>query len=279
MTRPFLRAAVLAGAGAIMLGGCYRGPEVGGIPVAQNNPANIPDNQEAYARAASHRADSLRTALANESSEVTLAAMSSCTPDICAAVGRRELALGMSPAQVLVATNSSRAAWLVRGTESEGTMMPSTSSNARIADRVSEVVMVTFRGGRAISYTYREPAGLRTVAAPADATSAGRRRALAQSLLEQGDQLVAAGRSDAALARYDQADVIDPNDPGTTLRIAKLLDQQMRPVEALMRYQKFLHEMDIDRINAVGRANAELAGAVVAAQARVVHLQQTITRR
>ena len=53
----------------------------------------------------------------------------------------------------------------------------------------------------------------------------------------------------------------------------------MRPLEALMRYQKFLHEMEIDRINARGRANAELTGAIVAAQARVVHLVETTNRK
>jgi len=47
----------------------------------------------------------------------------------------------------------------------------------------------------------------------------------------------------------------------------------------LMRYQKFLHEMEIERIEATGRANAELAAAVVAAQARVVHLQQYTGQR
>ena len=135
--------------------------------------------------------------------------------------------------------------------------------------------MVTFRDGRVVSYTYREPSGLRTVAAREDATPDARRRAIAQQLLEQGDAAVATGNADLALARYDQADVLLPNDPGTTLRIAKLLDQQMRPLEALMRYQKFLHEMDIERIEARGRANAELAAAVVAAQARVVHLVET----
>ena len=280
MTIQTSRAAIAAAAFALAVAACHRGPDVGGIPVVQNNPASIPDNQGAYAAEAAARADALRASMNQEANANASAALSNCAPDICAALGRHELAIGMTRPQVLVATNSSSSAWQFRGTDAAGTMLPSfEASKSRIADRVGDVVMVTFRDGKAVSYTYRESTGLRTVESPADATADGRRHALALSLLQQGDEAVAAGNSAEALARYDQADVIEPNNPGTTLRIAKLLDQQMRPVEALMRYQKFLHEMEIDRINARGRANAELSGAVMAAQARVVHLQETITNK
>lgn len=279
MTIQTSRAALAAAAFALSVAACHRQPDVAGIPVVQNNPATIPDNQAAYAAAAAERADALRASMNDEANANASAALKDCAPDVCSALGRHELAIGMTRPQVLVATNSSAAAWQMRGTTAAGTMLPSYSSGRQIKDRVGEVVMVTFRDGKAISYTYRESTGLRTVESPADATVDGRRHALALSILQQGDEAVAAGNSAEALARYDQADVIEPNNPGTTLRIAKLLDQQMRPVEALMRYQKFLHEMEIDKINARGRANAELSGAVMAAQARVVHLQETITNK
>lgn len=273
-----MRIATLLGA-AVALAACsqkFQQPRIDDMTAVQPNLGTTSNSQRADTEAAGRRADSVRAAIAQQSSGYHATALSTCSPDVCAALGRSEMAIGMNRAAVFAVTNSMPEGWTIRGTESMGSMMP---VQRNLKDRVSEVAMVSFRDGRVISYTYRETQGLRTVAAREDATMEGRRRAQANSLLEQGDQLVAAGRSDEALARYDQADVVDPNNPGTTLRIAKLLDQQLRPVEALMRYQKFLHEMEIDRINARGRANAELAGAVVAAQARVVHLVETTNRR
>ena len=273
-----MRTALLLGA-TVALGACsqkFQQPRIDDMTAIQPNGGTTANTQRADTEAAGRRADSVRASLAQQSGGYHATATSTCTPDVCAAIGRNEMAIGMSRAAVFAVTNSMPEGWNIRGTESSGSMMP---ADRNLKDRVSELAMVTFRDGRVVSYTYRETQGLRTVAAREDATMEGRRRAQAATLLEQGDQLVAAGRADEALARYDQADVIDPNNPGTTLRIAKLLDQQLRPLEALMRYQKFLHEMEIERIDARGRANAELAGAVVAAQARVVHLVETTNRR
>jgi tetratricopeptide (TPR) repeat protein len=247
-------------------------PRIAEIPVTQPNLGRTASTQDADAAAAGRRADSLRLAMAQQAGTTASAAMSSCAPDVCAAIGRNEMALGMNRAGVFAVTGSSPDGWTLRGSESAGTMIP---ARRDMKDRLAEVAMVTFRDGRVVSYTYREPSGLRTVASREDATPDARRRAIAQQLLEQGDAAVATGNADLALARYDQADVLEPNNAGTSLRIAKLLDQQMRPLEALMRYQKFLHEMEIERIEAKGKANAELAAAVVAAQARVVHLVET----
>jgi tetratricopeptide (TPR) repeat protein len=270
-----LHAALLVGAAAAAATSCqhYRQPRIQDVTAVQGNLQTTADSQDAAIAAARARAEAERARLAQEAGEVQSAALATCRPEICAAIGRGELMLGMSLVQALAATASTRGAWQLRGTEQAGTLLP---DRQPIRDRVAEVALITLRGGEIVSYTYREASGLRTVAAPEDATLAGRRRALAAALLEQGDELVAAGRPDDALARYDQADVLDPNNPETTLRIAQLLDKQLRPVEALMRYQKFLHEMELERIRAVGEANAALAAAVVAAQARVIHLQQEI---
>lgn len=274
-----IRIAATTAAALVTVAACsqkYQQPRIQDVETIQPNLGTTANTQRADEAAAGRRADSVRAAIAQQAGGYHAQAMATCTGEVCAAIGRNELALGMSRAGVFSVTSSMPDGWVIRGTETSGSMMP---VSRNLKDRVSEVAMVTFRDGRVVSYTYRDNTGLRTVAAPQDATMEGRRRAQAAALLEQGDQLVAAGRPDEALARYDQADVVDPNNPGTTLRIAKLLDQQMRPLEALMRYQKFLHEMEIDRINAHGRANAELAAAVVAAQARVVHLVETTNRK
>jgi len=57
-------------------------------------------------------------------------------------------------------------------------------------------------------------------------------------------------------------------------KVAQLLDQQLRPVEALMRYQKFLLSLELQRIDAVGTQNAKLAEAIALAQQRIVVLDR-----
>jgi tetratricopeptide (TPR) repeat protein len=235
-------------------------------------------SQQDASAAAARQADAVRAEIAQQANAANSEATATCTPAICAAIGRHEMALGMSQAQVLAATQTISGAWDIRGTQTNGTMMKSATNNMMIKDAVGEVMMVTIRDGKTVAYTYREPSGLRSVTSPEDATTEGRRKALALNLLNTGDELMASGQKEKALERYDQADVINPNDPATTLRIARIIDQQNRPLEALMRYQKFLHEMDIERINAKGKANAELAGAITMAQHRIVTLQEIIKK-
>lgn len=261
--------------GLAAVAGCHRSPHIGDVHPIQPQLGNTGDQQTPVIQQAQANAERQRARMGAVLDSIRGEALATCAGAICDAIDRGEVALGMTRTQVLAATATTPEAWDLRGTVQAGSLV---AGGATIRDRIAEVVLVTLRGGSVVSYTYREPAGLRTVTSPADATLAGRRRATAEALLRQGDDLVAAGRSAEALARYDQADVMDPNNPETTLRIAKLLDQEMRPVEALMRYQKFLHEMEIERIHATGSANAELAAAVVAAQARVIHLQQTVSK-
>ena len=263
-------------AGALTAAACSNQPRIGDVTTIQPNLSVTASRQEADADAAGRRADSIAKAMNSQGSDYARQALTTCAPDICSAINRSELAIGMTRAGALTVTQSTPEGWIERGGADFGTMTPKDRS---IKDRVAEVALLSFRDGRLVSYTYRETTGLRSIEAPADATMDGRRHAQATSLLEQGDQMLAAGYADNALAKYDQADVMEPNTPATTLRIAKLLDQQMRPLEALMRYQKFLHEMDIERIKANGSANAELAAAVVAAQARVVHLVETTNKK
>jgi hypothetical protein len=57
-------------------------------------------------------------------------------------------------------------------------------------------------------------------------------------------------------------------------RIATLLDLQLRPIEALMRYQRFLLSLEVQRIQAQGDAYAKLAEAIARARERVIVLEK-----
>jgi hypothetical protein len=77
-----------------------------------------------------------------------------------------------------------------------------------------------------------------------------------------------------ALDRYDRADVIRPGDAETNLRIASTLDKQLRPLEAIMRYQLFIHQMELERIRARGEAAARIAEAIALAHQRIIVLER-----
>ena len=53
-----------------------------------------------------------------------------------------------------------------------------------------------------------------------------------------------------------------------------MLDLQMRPVEAQIRYQRFLQSLEIERIRAQGDANAQMADAIARAQQRLIVLER-----
>ena len=127
--------------------------------------------------------------------------------------------------------------------------------------------------GVVTSYTYREPLGFRLVSSAADATLEGRATAQADALLRQGDEYAAAGRLDLALDSYDRADVIRPGHAETNLRIASTLDKQLRPIEAILRYQLFIHQLEIEKINARGEAAARIAEAIARAHERIIVLE------
>lgn len=111
--------------------------------------------------------------------------------------------------------------------------------------------------------------------APATAAEPTSPVARADALLREGDDYVMANRLDLALARYDQADILRPGHPETTLRIATTLDKQLRPVEALIRYRLFLHQLELEKIEAQGDAAAKLAEAIALAQQRIIVLEKS----
>ena len=178
----------------------------------------------------------------------------------------------MPEPQVLAATRSEPAAWSAR--RGAVTVLVPASLGTAPADAQGEIAMVQLAGERVSSIAYREGAGVRVVQTAQDATLAGRSAAEARLLIAEGDRLVAAGQSAAALDRYDRALVLMPNDAMLQYRIATLLDEQLRPIEALMRYQRFLNQLEIQRIDAIGTANAKLADAIARARERIIILER-----
>ena len=221
------------------------------------------------------RAQTARDAAATTKARDSVAArsLSQCTPAVCEAIARGEVALGMNEAQVLAATRTTDGAWTVRAAGDVSVMVPAASTHAP-RDVVGELAMLQLSNGLVTSYSYREAQGVRVVNQSRDATTAGRATALADMLLREGDDLVARGDFNGALNRYDRAQVLRANDPQIDYRIATVLDKQLRPIEALIRYQLFLHKLELEKIKATGEAYAQLATAIAYAKERIVVLEK-----
>jgi hypothetical protein len=115
---------------------------------------------------------------------------------------------------------------------------------------------------------------MRSVSSPAQATQESRTAAMADALVREADEMAANGNMVGALDRYDRASTLDPGNAILEYRIASILDRQLRPVEALMRYQRFLHQMELEKIEARGDAYAKLADAIARARERVIILEK-----
>jgi hypothetical protein len=204
---------------------------------------------------------------------ITAGALASCSPAICAAITRGEVMIGMTEMHVLAATRTTEAAWQSRDAGAATVMVPATRSMAP-RDVVGELGMVQLQNGVVAAYSYNEAQGVRLVSSPADATTAGRASGLAEMLLREGDDLVARGEFNLALNRYDRAHVLRPGDPEVEYRIATVLDKQLRPIEALIRYRLFLHQLELERIRATGEAYGHLASAIAHARERVIVLER-----
>jgi tetratricopeptide (TPR) repeat protein len=202
---------------------------------------------------------------------ITATALAGCVPTVCAALGRGELTLGMTEAEVLAATRTTDLAWTMRRGGGVSVLSPR-DLDASPRDAVAPVVLVQLAGGRVSSLTYREPQGLRTVSSEADVGDANRARAAA--LVKEGDALAAAGDFTGALDRYDRASVVNRADAEVQYKMATSLDKLLRPIEAELRYRLFLNQLEIQRIDAVGNANAKLAGAIVQARERIMVLDR-----
>lgn len=255
---------------AIMAGACA--PKRVNEPPILDNGERVPSSTATVerARADARRAQAETTARRDE---LSAQALDGCAPSVCEAIARGEVAVGMSEAQVLAATRTTESAWRVRDGSGSTVMVPAALDMAP-GDAVGELAMVQLRGGRVQAYSYREAQGLRVVSSAADATTDGRAMAMAETLVREGDDYAARGDLDAALDRYDRADVLGGQNPRVTYRIATTLDKQLRPIEALMQYQLFLHQLEIEKIDAYGRAYGNLADAIAHARERVIVLEK-----
>ncbi|MBI2795561.1 MAG: hypothetical protein HYX65_02520 [Gemmatimonadetes bacterium] len=230
-------------------------------------------NPDSIAASYAVRGEAERARLAARRDSIAAVAAASCSGETCAAMTRGEVVLGMNDAQVMTATRTSADAWSVRRAGT-ATVMVAARPQFQPRDATGELAMVQLVDGRVTTYAYREPQGLRVVSAGADATDAARARAQAASLIREGDDFNAAGRRAEALDRYDRALLLDGDNPMLQYKVATLLDLQLRPQEALMRYQRFVQQIRLQEIQASGEAAAKQAEAIAMAQQRIVILQQ-----
>ena len=257
---------------AILVGACAPYPQrVNEAPVLVNGD-RVPtaDGATAAGAVAAERGAQRSTA-----DSIHALAVSGCAPAICSAVARGEIALGMNEAQVYAATRSTPEAWVVRHSGADAVMVPATRSAAP-SDRSGELVMVQLASGRSAVVSRRGPQGITVVSRPQEMGAAAQSKAAADALMREGDELVAANDLDGALNRYDRASVLDPEAADPQYKAARLLDLQLRPQEALMRYQRFLLSLEIERIQVQGDANAKLAEAIALAQQRIVVLEKQV---
>lgn len=202
-------------------------------------------------------------------------ATAGCSMAVCESIARGEVQIGMNETQVYAATRTTPSAWVVRRTNGDAVMVPATPSAAP-SDKVGEFVMVQLDGGRSAVLSRRGPQGIMVASRSQDAGAAAQAKEAAAALIREGDDLVASNDLAGALNRYDRASVLDPDAPETQYKAARLLDLQLRPQEALMRYQRFLLSLDIERIKAQGDANAKMAEAIAMAQQRIVILEKQV---
>lgn len=225
-----------------------------------------------YEASVQAEADRVRGTADREAIEVE--ALSSCVPEVCDAVVRREVWLGMNEVQVMAATGTTEQAWSIRRAGGSIVMTPR-DTHMPPSDAVGNLAMVQLADNSVQRYGYRESQGMRVVTSPGQATTEGRAAAMAETLIQEGDRFAAVGDFDAALDRYDRASVLSPADPLVDYRIATALDKALRPIEAQVQYELFLHRLDLERIAAQGDADAKLAEAIALAQQRIVILERS----
>ena len=265
-----VRTSLLLGAG-VWLAACNGPRRIRERPVMSNGD-RTPSQERIISNAASDGfPDNAMLTQARDS--VYAKAVATCRGTICASVVKGEISLGMTPAQAMAATRTAPAAWTLRESGAATVMVPRVLG-ASPRDATGEVVMVQFDDDRVNAVSYRETQGIRVVSSAADTTTDGRAIAMADALIREGDQFNAAGDRARALDRYDRALALTRADPMLEDKVATLLDLQLRPIEAQIRYRRFLQSLEIEQIRARGDANAQLADAIARAQQRLIVIER-----
>ena len=265
-----LKASVLLGTCAL-LAACNGPRRIRERPIMSNGDRTPSQDRIISGAAADGYSDNAMLTQSRDS--VYAKAVATCRGTICASVVKGEISLGMTPAQAMASTRTAPAAWTLRESGAATVMVPRVLGNSP-RDATGEVVMVQFDDDRVNAVSYRETQGIRVVSSAADTTTEGRATAMADALIREGDQFNAAGDRARALDRYDRALALKRADPMLEYKVATMLDLQMRPVEAQIRYQRFLQSLEIERIRAQGDANAQLADAIARAQQRLIVLER-----
>lgn len=258
--------------GTLLLGACASN-RVREVPITVNgDKMPSPDSVAARTRV---RGDAERAMYAARRDSIAAVAANSCAGDVCAALTRGEVVLGMNDAQVMTATKTTHEAWSVRRAGRAAVMVGARPS-VPPRDVNGELGLVQLEDGKVTSYGYREPQGLRVIASVTDAGDEARARAQAAALVREGDEFNLAGKRAEALDRYDRALLVDGSNAMLQYKVATLLDLQLRPQEAIMRYERFLQQLRIQTIQAQGEAAARQAEAIALAQQRIVILQKQL---
>ena len=215
-------------------------PRMNRIRAVQPNGAIVLSTQDDDVARARSEAANERTRLAAEQDQVVGRALSDCTPLLCNAVARGELAVGMTREQVIAATHSGPAAWEERGGGGITTLTPREGTRAP-HDGVSEVAFVTLEKARA-ELRLRERRRCAWVER-ADAKRQGAARA------RRGV------RARATTGLAGDSTRAEPYDRATWCRTTNRdhaehrprADKQLRPFEASIRYQLLLHQLETRR--------------------------------
>jgi len=255
----------------LVLAACNGPRRIRERPIMTNGDRTASQDRIVSAAAAEGYSDNATLTQARDS--VYAKAVATCRGTICASVVKGEISLGMTPAQAMAATRTAPAAWTLRESGAATVMVPRVLGNSP-RDASGEVVMVQFDDERLNAVSYRETQGIRVVSSAADTTTDGRATAMADALIREGDQFNAAGDRARALDRYDRALALKRADPMLEYKVATMLDLQLRPIEAQIRYQRFLQSLEIELIRARGQANAQLADAIARAQQRLIVLER-----
>lgn len=256
----------------LLLAAC--GPRIQAPRPIMSNGATLRSTTDQTVARARIEGEAEQERIAMERAATASTALATCAPALCDAISRGELAIGMSEAQVLASTRTTADAWNLRGTGRTRVMSAQANAGTGPSDAVAEIAYIAMQDGRVRSYTYREPQGFRTVATPGDATEAARAASQADAMLREGDAFALRGDFVGALDRYDRADVLRPNDGQTSLRIARTLDKQLRPVEAELQYRRALQQLQIELIRAEGEVAARIAEAIALAHQRIIVLER-----
>jgi hypothetical protein len=265
-----MKVSVMLSAGVLLVA-CNGPRRIRERPIMANGDRTA--SQERIIAGAAAQGNTDNTMLTQSRDSVYAKAVATCKGTICASVVKGEISLGMTLAQAMAATRTAPAAWTVRESGAATVMVPRVLGISP-RDATGEVVMIQFDDERVNAVSYRETQGIRVVSSAADTTTDGRATAMADALIREGDQFNAAGDRARALDRYDRALALKRADPMLEYKVATMLDLQMRPVEAQIRYQRFLQSLEIERIRARGDANAQLAQAIAYAQQRLIVIER-----